>query len=115
MSSGIDSRATIPQPQAFIYSGKKNLQYSVIVSIIETLRVRNRTQSLMPGESDHGHHEGRAQSLKVCPWPLSSNCLLEFGLNLVFLFGKLERFVLDNHFYWFNIIQFNDFKKFTLP
>lgn len=42
-------------------------------------------------------------------WPLFSNCLHEFGLN--FLFGKLERFVLDNHFYCFNIIQPNDFKK----
>lgn len=44
-------------------------------------------------------------------WPLSSNCLHGCRLNLILLIGKSERFVLDNHFYCFNIKQFNDFKK----
>lgn len=71
------------------------------------------TKAQLVGKTEDGRL--RAGQVKLQAWPLSSNCLLEFGLNLIFLFGKLERFVLDNHFYWFNIIQFNDFKKFTLP
>lgn len=41
-----------------------------------------------------------------CPCNLRLN-----SLNLLFLIGKLEGFGPDNHFYCFNIIQFNDFKK----
>lgn len=53
----------------------------------------------------------RAVQVLLQIWPLSSNCLHGCRLNLILLIGKSERFVLDNHFYCFNIKQFNDFKK----